>query len=65
MRRIEPVVHIFKVKEQPNDYKFWQGKSAIERLEALESLRQQFYLQSDGTRSRFQRVYRIIKQTRY
>jgi hypothetical protein len=64
MRKIETVVHMLSTKEPTSDYQYWLKQPAVTRLAALENLRQQFYRQSDGTRSRFQRVYRIIEQTR-
>lgn len=62
MRKIEPVVAKYSLKEQPTDFAYWQTKSVEERLAALEMLRQQFYNYSDETTPRLQRVYRITQQ---
>jgi hypothetical protein len=62
MREIEPVVHIYKVKEQPSEYNFWKAKSPEERLEAMELLRKQFYEYNYKTLPRFPRVCHITQQ---
>ena len=41
---------------------FWKTKSAVERLLALESLRQHFFNYTDDTSQRLQRIYSIVKQ---
>ena len=64
MHNIEPVVHKYQIKEQPNDYSFWKTKSDEERLEALELLRKQFYEYEYETLSGFPRVYQITQQKR-
>jgi hypothetical protein len=59
---MEKVVRKYNLNEQPNDLEFWLLKSEIERLRALETLRQyyiEFFL--NGHRQGFQRVYRVIK----
>ena len=56
---------IFAIKKQneaPTDLNFWLSKSVDMRLQALESLRQQFFSYSYDTPPRLQRVYRIVKQ---
>ena len=59
---MEKVVKKYKLNEEPSDLEFWLTKSYIERLKALEILRQhyiKFFL--NGDRSGFQRVYRVVK----
>ena len=59
---LEKVVKKYNLNEQPNDLEFWLIKSEVERLRALETLREhyiQFFL--NGHRQGFQRVYRVIK----
>ena len=47
--------------EKQSDYEFWKEQPFQKRLEALETLRQQYILWKYGTKQRFQRVYKIIK----
>ncbi len=59
---MEKIVKKYKLNEEPNDLDFWLTKSYVERLQALEQLREhyiQFFL--NGHRPGFQRVYRVIK----
>ncbi|OFY64379.1 MAG: hypothetical protein A3H98_03910 [Bacteroidetes bacterium RIFCSPLOWO2_02_FULL_36_8] len=55
-------VTIVDMKNQPTDFAFWKTKSAVERLLALESLRQHFFNYTDDTSQRLQRIYSIVKQ---
>lgn len=55
----------FSIKKQNNtqsDLEFWLSKSVLDRLQALESLRQQFFSYTHDSPPRLQRVYRIVKQ---
>jgi len=56
------VVTIVDIKNQPTDFAYWKTKSVVERLLALELLRQQFFNYTDDTTQRLQRVCSIIKQ---
>ena len=49
-----------KLKEQGNDFAFWQTQSPEKRLETLEQIRNEYH--NDANSPRFQRVYRIIKR---
>ena len=51
-----------KIKEQGNDFEYWQSKSPQERLEALEQIRQEYNSWKYGAEQGFQRVYRIVKR---
>lgn len=62
MRKIQPVVKKYKMREEPSDFLFWQTKSVEERLEAMELLRKQFYGYDYETLSGFPKVYRITQQ---
>lgn len=59
------IKHIAKYKlgEEPEtDLAFWLTKTPVERLTALEKMRQNyitFFL--NGNKPRFQRVYKVIK----
>ena len=55
-------IRIYKISEAPSDFAFWQSRSYIERLAALESIRNDYIKWAYDSESRFQRVYRIIKQ---
>lgn len=59
MKIDKTIVKKYKLGEEPNDLKYWLTKTAVERLEALEYLRQQLY---DSSTQRLQRVYSIVKQ---
>jgi hypothetical protein len=56
-------------QEQKEDLKFWSTKTAVEKLEAIQFLREQYIQlfnkqeEYDESRKRLRRVYRIIKQT--
>jgi hypothetical protein len=54
------IVHL---KDRTSDFTFWASKSEIERLQAIEILRQQYINYKKDVQPRLQRVYRIINQT--
>jgi hypothetical protein len=62
VRTIEKVITKTKLSEQKSDFAFWQSKSYVERLTALEEIRQEYnnWKYTDAEQ-RFQRVYRIVK----
>jgi len=60
--RISKVVKKYNIDNQPNDYAFWQSKSYLERLAALEQIRSEYNSWRYDAEQGFQRVYRIIKQ---
>ncbi len=50
-----------KLKDQGNDFEFWQTKSYDERLAVLEQLRRDYYGLTDETEPRLQKdVYKIF-----
>jgi len=51
-----------KIKDQSNDFFFWQSQSYEKRLETIEELRNVYILWENGAQQGFQRVYRIIKR---
>lgn len=61
---IKKKVEIYTVQTQPQDYEYWLTKTPVERLEAVEYLRQQYGNASNENESRFQRVFRVIKRTK-
>lgn len=61
---MKPHVKKYKVGEEPEtDIEYWKQITPIERLEALEAIRQHyinFFL--DGVQPRFRSVYKVIKR---
>jgi hypothetical protein len=59
---MEKVVRKYNLGEEPNDIEYWLSKSPIERLKALEKLREDYVrIFLNGNRPGFQRVYTVIK----
>lgn len=61
---MEKVVHKYKLGEEPDDLTFWLQKTPLERLSALNILRERyisFFL--NGHNPGFQRVYKLIKRS--
>lgn len=52
-------VTIYPIGKEPKEKKYWLTRPAVERFQALEQMRQNFY---DNSPERLQRVFRIIKQ---
>ena len=59
---MEKSLKIVHLKDKSNDFLFWSSKTEIERLQAVEVLRQQYINYKKDVQSRLQRVYRIINQ---
>lgn len=53
---------IVRLKDKSNDFLYWKSKTEIERLQAVETLRQQYINYKKDVQPRLQRVYRIINQ---
>lgn len=53
-----------KLKQQGNDFAFWQTKPFMQRLITIEQIRQEYNIWKYGTEQGFQRVYQIIKRQR-
>ncbi len=51
-----------KLTEEKSDYGYWITQSVETRLEALESLREEFNNWKYNDQQRFQTVYRVVKQ---
>ncbi len=51
-----------KLTEEKSEYIYWANQSVEARLDALESLRDEFNNWKFNDQQRFQRVYRVIKQ---
>ena len=54
-------IKIIKIDEIESDFKYWQSRSYAERLEALESIRQEYIGWKYDNQQGFQRVHSIIK----
>ena len=50
------------IKEQGNDYLFWQSQPYEIRLATIEQIRNEYNTWKYGAEQGFQRVYRIIKR---
>ncbi|TDI87276.1 MAG: hypothetical protein E2O77_13540 [Caldithrix sp.] len=59
---MEKVVRKIKLNEAQSDFVFWQSKSYQERLQALETIRQEYITWKYGHYPRLQRVYRVVKR---
>ena len=59
---IRKVIKRYKIKEQPNDFSFWQSRSFEERLGALEQIRKEYNSWRYNAEQGFQRIYRIVKR---
>ena len=51
-----------KMKEQGNDFLFWQSQPYENRLATIEQIRNEYNTWKYGVEQGFQRVYRIIKR---
>jgi len=56
------IVKKIKLSEEKSDYRYWASQSIEARLNALETLREEFNSWKFNDQQRFQRVYRVIKQ---
>ena len=61
--KTKPFVRIYKKGEEPDDLIYWLSRPPIERIRALEEIRQQYNNWKYGTGLEFQRVYRIVKRS--
>jgi hypothetical protein len=59
---MEKSLKIVHLKDTGTDFSFWSTKSEIERLKAVEMLRQQYIDYKSDVQPRLQRVCRIINQ---
>lgn len=61
---MEKVLKIVSLKDAQSDFNYWNEKPIIERLNAIEILRQQYIQFNSDVQPRLQRFCRIINQTR-
>lgn len=63
VKMIQKAVTKHKLSEAKSDYAFWQSRSPLERLAALEQIRQEYINWKYADEPGFQRVYKVLKQT--
>ena len=51
-----------KLKQQGNDFLYWQAQPYLVRLAVMEEIRNEYNRWKYGTEQGFQRVYRIVKR---
>lgn len=56
------IIKKIKLAEEKSDYNYWVNQSVETRLNALESVREEYNNWKFHDQQRFQRVYRVIKQ---
>ena len=59
---MDKMLKIVQLKDRNTDYRFWQTQSDLQRLQAIEVLRQQYINFKKEVQPRLQRVYRIVNQ---
>lgn len=60
---MDKMLKIVNLKDRNTDFAFWQTQTDLQRLEAVETLRQQYIKFKKDVQPRLQRVYRIVNQT--
>jgi hypothetical protein len=55
-------VHNGKIKDQGNDFLYWQSQPYETRLAVIEQIRTEYNTWKYGAEQGFQRVYKIIKR---
>lgn len=60
---MEKVLRIVSLHEQPSDYAYWISRPVIERIDAIEILRNQYIYFKKDAKSRLQRVCRVVEQS--
>ena len=62
MSSIAKVCRKTGIKNQKNDFAWWQSRPPEERLACLEEIRQEYHGWENNTEQRLQRVYTIVKR---
>jgi hypothetical protein len=57
---MEKSLRIVNLKDNQNDFLFWSSKTVLERLRAVEMLRQQYIIYKGDVESGLQRVCTIV-----
>lgn len=58
---MDKVVKIISLREEENHFLYWQSKTPIERIAAIEILRQQYFAMTNA-QPRFSPVCRIVNR---
>ena len=61
-QKVVRVMNKYKLGEEPSDFAYWQTKSPLERLAALEAIRAEVIAWKYGTNPGFHRVFKIVKR---
>jgi len=56
---MEKVVTIRSLKDNQNDYAYWLTKTPIERIAAIELLRQHYYPDLKNSSTKLQKIYTV------
>jgi hypothetical protein len=59
---IEKSVKKLKLTDPQSDFVYWQSKSPLERLAALEQIRQEYNKWKYADEPGFHRIYKVLKQ---
>ena len=59
---MEKVVRITQLQDRQTDFQYWQSKSDLDRLNALEMLRTQYINFLNDVEPRLQRVCKVINR---
>jgi len=59
---MERVLKITTNKDKNSDTEFWRKKSFVERLDAIEFLRGQYFAINKNVQQRFQRVCSVVNK---
>lgn len=59
---MEKAVTIVNLKDRSTDFRYWMSRPETERLEAIETLRNQSINYKKDVKPRLQRVYRVVNQ---
>ena len=54
------IIQKIKLTDKKTDFAYWQTQSFESRLEALETIREEYNSWKYGSKQGFQRVYRVI-----
>jgi len=56
------IINKVKITEEKSDYSYWLNQPVEARLEALESIREEYNNWKFHDQQGFQRIYRVVKQ---
>ena len=62
VRGIAKIFRKIDLKNQSNDFSYWQTQPYEKRLAALEQIRREYHGWDHDSEPRLQRIYRIIKR---